>query len=183
MNKLNKIAERISLSAGFISGIIMTLMMILIVANVLSRRFLNAPIFGSTEIVRYCMMIAAALALFNNEWHDGNPQMTFIIDMFKPKARALINAICCFAGAAGMIYVTYYMILQIAYKNKANVLTEDLKLPVWFFVMMLSIGTVLMVVCLIIKGLIHAKNVRTGARYHVEHAAIDGGEREEEVQE
>ena len=82
-----------------------------------------------------------------------------------------------------MLYVTYYMILQIAYKNKANVLTEDLKLPVWFFVMMLAIGTILMTICFIVKGVVHAKCIRNGEQYHIEHAPIDGGQKESEVQE
>lgn len=178
MKKLSRAIGNISLAAAIISGFCMTVVMLVVVANIITRRFFNTPIYGATEIARYGMMIAASFALMNNEWHDGNVTMTFIIDMFGKKCRNIVATVMNFIGFGCLCYVTYFMAMQTAYKMSTGELSSDLLLPVWVFVAVLTFGGALLALCLLAKAVLYAHAAVSGRDVEFVYNPLDGGSAE-----
>jgi len=175
MKKLMNTAERISVLTGFISGIFMSIVMVVVVANIIARRFFNAPIFGATELAQYGMMIAASLALFNNEWHDGNITVTIIIGMLSEKARTALGMLMNLIGTVGIGYATYYIGAQAIYKFNSGEISSDLRMPVWVFVSVLTFGVAILTLCLLSKTILCCYSLVSGKPLSIVHSDIDAG--------
>ena len=51
---------------------------LLIMTHIIMRRFFDAPIYGSIELIKYISLCAASFALAQNEWIDGNITMSLV---------------------------------------------------------------------------------------------------------
>ena len=66
INKIVRISGKIWLVFTRIASLFMALSAALIIVNIITRKFFNAPIFGSTELIAYASLIIAALAMIGS---------------------------------------------------------------------------------------------------------------------
>ena len=146
MEKLRKFGDRVWGATSAISGIMMFLISCMVIVNVILRRFTSYSILGCTELVRYFMCIAAALALMQNEWVDGNVRVTIILECLKGRARKALDFICYVITSVGFVPITWFMIEQAVDTCKKGTLTTDLFMPMWIFSAILSLGFVFLTI-------------------------------------
>lgn len=158
MKKLAESADKVWRITALVASVFILFNMFLILANIVMRRFFNAPIFGSTEIVSYASLITAALALAQNEWFGGNIQMTLVTDLIPRRVSKYIvfidNVIC----SCAFVFITYLLRNAAVKQMIAGDYTQDLKLPLYIFYILLAIGFGLLTVCIIIKTVICGYN-------------------------
>lgn len=146
IEKMLKIMKFISL----IGGVCLFLDLAFVVVNIILRAF-NAPVFGSTEIVRYGALVATAFALAYNQFDDGNIRVTLLIDSLSQKGRDVLGFIVECVLTCGFIYMTYYMLkYTISLQSKGD-LTSEMRLPAWIFAGILFLGLLLMVLANVVK--------------------------------
>lgn len=173
MKKLAKVANKTWTVAALVAGVSLTFIMLLIVANIIMRRFLGKPIFGSTEIVRYASLIGGALALAMNEWFDGNIQMTFLLENISAKKRLVIELVDYIVCSVAFIYISYLLCTQTVTKYVKLDSTTDLHMPIYIFAGILAFGFILLTICLICKSILKAHEIKTGERLYGPHANYD----------
>lgn len=173
MKKLAKVANKTWTVAALVAGVSLTFIMLLIVVNIIARRFFGKPVFGSTEIVRYSSLIGGALALAMNEWFDGNIQMTFLLENIKPKTRLIIELVDYIVCSAAFIYICYLLCTQTVNKYIKMDATTDLHLPIYIFAGILAFGFILLTICLIIKAILKVHEIKTGERLYGPKANYD----------
>ena len=67
MNTLIKVSGKVWKAFSTIGIVCMFICVLVIILNIIFRRFFRAPIFGSTEIVRYMALCAASFSIIENE--------------------------------------------------------------------------------------------------------------------
>ena len=140
MEKLYKICEKFSKYTIIISGLMIFATILLVIVNIVIRRFTPYSIVGSTEIVRYAMCVAAAIALSQNEWIDGNVRVTIILEVLKGKAKLWVDFITYLIASIGFIPITYFMFQQAAEHMRLGTQTTELFMPLWIFSGLLAVG-------------------------------------------
>ena len=169
LSRLKKSFDYIWSLTSTISGILLLINIVIIIANIILRRFAGAPIFGSTELVRYCSLSSAALALAQNEWYDGNVKMTLLLEkagrQVSQVIRAIVDAVCF----AGFIYVSVSLYRQFALRLGDGAVSQDVNIPIWIVALILFAGFVMLTVCFFCKvciqiGMLARKDVQLPAR-------------------
>lgn len=145
-----------------IAGVVLTFNMLLIIANIIMRRFFNAPIYGSTELVRYASLVGASFGLAQNEWFEGNIKMTLLTEHIEQKAADIIRFICDVICSIAFSYISYLLIIQAVSKYIKADASTDLRLPIFVFASILAFGFIVLTICLIIKAIIQGYIVKTG---------------------
>jgi TRAP-type C4-dicarboxylate transport system permease small subunit len=150
--KAKRLCDKVSKILALAGGVGLTLMMLLVVTNILTRKLFNSPIYGATELVRYLSLFVGSVGLFRLEWGGGNIRMTLLLDSVKKRTGCLIEFIANTLGCIGFGFVTCYMFRQTAVKFSDGSITEALQLPMWVPYGVLSIGFAILTVCIGIKA-------------------------------
>ena len=156
MKKFQEFGDKCWNVTSSMSGIIMFLVSIMIIINVILRRFTSVSIVGCNELVRYFMCVAASIALMQNEWVDGNVRVSIILDILKGRAGKALDFACYLLTSVGFILITYFMVEQAVDTFRKGTLTTDLLMPLWIFTGILALCFVLLTVVFwmrtVIKG-------------------------------
>ena len=154
MIKLASVSNKVFHAITWVGGIVLTINVLLVVANILLRRLFGNPIFGATEYVQYISLIAGALALCQNEWYGGNVTMTLVLEHLSNKVECVVRFICDIISAIGFTYVSYLMITDTYGKFIQNDVTNTLGMPRWIFVAILAFGVVMLTLAIYVKTII-----------------------------
>jgi len=154
MEKLLLNANKIWKTEAAIACAFLFANVMLIMANIIMRRFFNAPIFGSTELIRYISLVAASLSIAQNEWIGGNISMTLIPEKLKAKAATRLGSITSTVVAGFFILVTYLLYIQVHDKFVKLDVSYELQLPVWIFALVLAVGFTALTATTIIKTIL-----------------------------
>ena len=156
MKKIHAYSDKVWKSITFIAGALLLINVLLIISNIIARRFFNAPILGSTEYVQYLSLISASLALAQNEWFNGNIKMSLFLEMMSDKLRRIFVIGADLISSAAFCFISYLLVKQAVSKYIVADVTSTLKLPMWVFAAFLAFGVILLTICLILKMIINA---------------------------
>lgn len=137
---------------GYVAGVVCALIMVLSVANVITRNLLLAPIFGTVELVSYGGLLMGALALAYNEIGDGNITMTLFVDTMKPIPKNLCNLFMSFLAACfyGAITYRYFQEILVAYGK--GTFTVTLEIPLFIINTFMFVGFFVATLALLLKA-------------------------------
>ena len=156
MKTLKKFGDKLSNFTCYIACVLLFAIMILVIANILVRTFSSGSILGTTELVRYGMCIAAALALTQNEWVDGNVRVTILLEVMPKAAHRVVDFLCYVVTSIGFVPITYLLFQQAFDQIALNTLTQDLFMPQWIFSLLLAVGFLLLTICFWLRTIIKA---------------------------
>ncbi|MDR1246725.1 MAG: TRAP transporter small permease [Clostridiales Family XIII bacterium] len=154
MNKLLLYANKIWRFEAAAAWVFLFANVLLIVVNIVMRRFFNAPIVGATEIIRYISLVAAGLSLAQNEWIDGNITMSLIHEKLKVKSANRLRAVTNSIVSLIFILITYLLYIQVSDKIVNLDVSYELQIPVWIPALVLAFGFTLLTVSIIIKSVL-----------------------------
>ncbi len=136
----------------YASGIVGAFMMVLSVANVITRSFFNAPIFGTVEIISYSGLLLGAFALALNELADGNITMTLLTDNLKPKPKHGFELVTSLIAAVFYAAVTYRFVEEIFTTIEKATSTTTVHIPFWCVYTVMSVGFFAGTLALLLKA-------------------------------
>lgn len=161
INKIVRISGKIWNIFTRIASLFMALSALLIIVNIITRKFFNAPIFGSTELIAYGGLIIAAFAMIDCEWADGNITLTIILDKFSQKTHYVISAVEHLLMGCFYLVVDYLLISDTISKFGSKLVTTDLHMVKWIFSGITAIGFIVLTGVAFVKAallFIAAKN-------------------------
>lgn len=166
-NKLLRILTMIAAVAIF-SNVLM------IVVNVILRRFFKAPIYGATEFVCYISLFTASFALGQNEWIDGNIRMTAILESFKnEKTRNIISFIVYAVSTIGLFIMTYLLLKMSVQDYITKEVSYELHFPLWLPAAIQTFGFFVMTIVMLIKSLLYLHAINTGQKFNLRKLATE----------
>lgn len=171
MEKLIKTGGKIWRACTFLGGFFMVISALLIVANVILRRFFNAPIFGSTEMIQYLGLAITAFAVIENEWGEGNIIMGLFVDMMPRKPRYVLNMIEHFIEGVVFCVVDYLLLDAVLSQMARGNLTPELHMPKWIPTGVVLIGFIVLTIVVFVKAILYYLAVKKGVEINFEKIA------------
>ena len=171
MEKLIKNGGKIWRACTVIGGVFMLISAILIVVNVILRRFFNAPIFGTTEMVQYLGLAITAFAIIENEWGEGNIIMGLFVDMMSRKPRYILNMIEHFIEGVVFVVVDYLLLDSVLAQMARGNLTPELHFPKWIPTAFVLVGFILLTVVVFMKAILYYLAVKKNVEINFEKIA------------
>ena len=160
LQKYEKTMNRIWGVTTNISNIFLFLLLMLVVVNIIARRFFNAPIFGVTELVCYGSLAAASFGLAQNEWMDGNVRMTLILERTSAKFGCFLNLIVNIVALLGFTFVSYHLVMQVGTKLSNGQLSSELNFPMYIVTRVLAIGFILLTLAILAKLILYILRIK-----------------------
>ena len=162
MEKLMKTADTLWRLWARAACFFMAFVIGFIVVNIILRRFFNAPIFGSTEIICFSVLFTSSFALAYCEWVDGNIRIALLLEMASEKVRMGMMLIVNIACTIGLIVCCYLLVNQTISKYVIADTSFSLKWPLWIFYLALSVGFILFTLTFVVKAILTLHCVRQG---------------------
>jgi TRAP-type mannitol/chloroaromatic compound transport system permease small subunit len=94
---------------GLGAGISAFLMMFLIFADIIGRKFFNRPVEGAYEITESLLTFIIYLGVAYTQFEKGHVRVTLFTDRLKPKAQNAWFTIVYFIGCLFFVYAAYCM--------------------------------------------------------------------------
>ena len=162
MDRLIRMYDKFCKAFTKVAAVFMVLSVAVIIANIILRRFFNAPIYGSTEIIQYVGLITASLAIVQTEWTEGNITMSLFVDMMSQKARDILMFIEFVINTVIFIVIDYLLVKDVFSKFAKHTLTSELKFPKWIPSTVLAIGFIALTLILMGKAILYLRMAKTG---------------------
>jgi TRAP-type transport system small permease protein len=142
---------RLSMIAMNILGMAMlVLMMLLTVADVFLRYFLNSPILGSTEITEY-LMVCLVLGVPYCTLTGKTVRMELVTQKFPKRFQAFVDAFTDLVGVAAMAALGWQLFMEMANAHEIGFSSSILSIPASPFFGVLAFAIAMMCVALMVN--------------------------------
>ena len=148
---IDRTLEKTFKSLSYVSGIVCAFMVLLSVANVITRIF-GYPIFGTVEIISYSALLLGAFALALNEISEGNVTMTLLTDALKPKPKHGFEFVTSLISGLFYSAIAYRFIQEIFHTLKKSTFTSTVGIPWWLINTIMAIGFITGALALFLKA-------------------------------
>ncbi len=162
MKKFISVSYKCWNALSTVACVFLILNMLVIIANIIMRRFAGSPIYGSTELVSYASLVTASIALAQNEWFEGNIRMTLVLESIGKQASRVIQFIVYIVCSVAFVYITYLLTAQAAAAYVKGDISTDLHMPIFIFKAILAIGFIFVTICIICKTIVLGYVAKTG---------------------
>ena len=88
-----KVIDTLSRWMGYVSSVLVVVLMLDVVADVCGRYFFNAPLLGASEMATLMMVIIIFSALAWAALADKHIKVDIVMQRFSPRVRAIVNSI------------------------------------------------------------------------------------------
>ena len=157
-NKITKIISRVEPGVistnkimAYASGVALTAMMLLTVADVCGRYLFSKPIKGTYELVGFLLVGAGSLGLGYCQVKKAHIRVDFLLQRFPEKVRPVLTVLANFLGFSAFSLLCWRCALYAQYYISATGnATDTLHIPLFPFVVVLAVGTGMLALVLLI---------------------------------
>jgi len=144
--------QKVSKVAAIIAAIVLAIMMLVTVADVVGRYFFLSPIKGTWEIVGLLLVCAGTWGLGYCQVQKGHISITVLLQRFSGRIQAIIRSATYLIGLVGFSLLCWRMFLMTEryLTTMKDYVTDTLEIPYPPFMAMLTIGTGIMALILIV---------------------------------
>lgn len=145
--------EQVTTVFHYLGGVVLAAMMLLTAFDVIGRFALNAPIKGTQELSAVMLVLTVFFGAAYTALKKEHVRVELLLMHLSQKTRLLLNVFSGLISIALTMGIAYQGLMQMVIQHQRFVTTTLLKIPLWPFALLLSIGVILL--CLIqIKELI-----------------------------
>jgi TRAP-type C4-dicarboxylate transport system permease small subunit len=138
---VDKVIHQLSRMLNIIGVSILVVMMLLTVADVLLRSFLNRPILGTVELTENLMVALGFLMLAWCARNQGNIRVDLAVGRLPYRVRTSIDSITCFFSLFIFSIITWQGALELGEAWRSGEATNILRTPIYPFYAALVAGS------------------------------------------
>ena len=135
--------------ANGIAAVFLFMLMLLTCADVALRYLFNKPILGSFELTEFMMAIIIGLALAYCALMKGHVRVDLVVSSLPARGQTIMNSIANFAFLGLFVLITWRIIPRALQMMEAGQLTAILRIPVFPFVLVVAVGTLVLYIVLL----------------------------------
>jgi TRAP-type C4-dicarboxylate transport system permease small subunit len=146
-----KVIKAVSRIANGVGMAVLTLMMLVTVADVFLRYAFNKPILGTVELCEYMMVAVVYLALPLCAFRGGNARVEVLTVRFSPKLLAVVDSVTCFLSLGILSLMTWQAFLEFNDMLEAKRVSDMLGVPAYPFYLILAVGSLILWMVLLVS--------------------------------
>jgi TRAP-type C4-dicarboxylate transport system permease small subunit len=144
---------------GYVSAVVIGLLMMVVVADVCGRYFFNSPIMGASELACFLMIIIVFPALAWAALTEKHVKVDILVSRFPPRVQAIFSSVTLLIVLGIFVIITWRSVLE---SMAVHNVTSLLRLPHAPFYWIMTVG--LAVFCLSIVALVIKRVAEAGKR-------------------
>ena len=148
LNRLANLLERklapLTTVFGNIGASVIAVLMLLTVSDIIGRRFFNSPILGAYELSEFMLVIVVFFVLAHCEFRWCNVTIGLVVSRLRPKSQSIINSIMYVLFLGSSCILTWRLCLLAMREWQNNLISGNLNLPVFPFVLIAAFGCFLL---------------------------------------
>jgi TRAP-type C4-dicarboxylate transport system permease small subunit len=148
---ISRIAQALAAAAAWMAGAVLVVLMILTVADVVSRNILNQPIGGVFDLTHFAVLAMVFLGLAYCSFFGAHVSIELIYDRLPPWAQRLLDGIANLVGAALYLLIAWRSWVQADLVRDLNEASELLQIPKYPFYWLLAAGAVLFALVMVLR--------------------------------
>jgi TRAP-type C4-dicarboxylate transport system permease small subunit len=126
--------------------VVLLLLMFLTVADVVGRYLVGiipglGPVPGSFELTEFMLAVIVLTAIGHTQMKRGHISIDILVSRFSPKVQAILDCVTDFCSLAMFALVTWRTVKYTQLLYESNDVSGVLRLPVYPFLAVASIGT------------------------------------------
>ncbi len=157
--QLDRARRRVTYLLNTVAAGMLILMVLLTVADVSLRYFLDHPIQGTYELTELMQVVLVAFALGYCAIQKGHVSVEFLIEYLSPRVKAAVASIVNFLSVGLFAIATWASILQVKITWDGNLVSGILRLPIFLFVGVIVLGNAALCLVLFVDFLQSLRSV------------------------
>ena len=156
MKLLRVILDRTIDSLAVFARVLVVLVMLVVCADVFLRYFFNSPMFWVLESTQFALVFITFLGAAWVLKNDGHVRMDIMINRLSQRTRDRINIVTSILCAVACLVVTWYGVkVWWDYYQINYIYAGSLKIPAYFLVAVIPIGSLLLFIQFLRKAYSH----------------------------
>lgn len=139
---------KLAIGAHFSGGAVLFAMMLVTAADVIGRSAFNHPLKGSQELASVMLVLVVFFGVAYTAVKKGHVRVELLLMTLRPKSRLLLETLSGFISLALSLGIAWQGFVQMAVQRERFATTALLKIPLWPFALLLSLGAALL--CLVL---------------------------------
>lgn len=152
---LKKILSLASYRVGDLGTIVIMAMVLMVIVDIILRRFFNSPLAFSFELVGVMLVVVVYCSVPYTTNIDRHVSIEVLTSRFPPRAQTIITTVADFLSAVLFGLVGWRSILQAIHIWDIGNVTGILKIPYYPFIFIVALGSILASLTLLV-GVIHS---------------------------
>lgn len=146
-----KLLGRWARMLGLVSGFVLPVLMLLIVADITLRFFVNAPVKGTLEISEYSLLIVVFFALSYTQTQKGHVASDMLAERFSRRVWSIKDILLGFAVLV-VFALFFYAALDSGMNDlRSNITTTLLFVPLFLFKFGMGLGLLVLWLVLLLE--------------------------------
>lgn len=152
---LKKILSLVSYRVGDLGTIVIMAMVLMVIVDIILRRFFNSPLAFSFELVGVMLVVIVYCSVPYTTNIDRHVSIEVLTSRFPPRAQTIITTVTDFLSAVVFGLVGWRSIDQAIHIWDIGNVTGILKIPYYPFIFIVALGSILASLTLLV-GVIHS---------------------------
>ena len=144
MRNGERIVHWLSEKMAILGTIVLVILMAMIVIDVFLRNTFNITIVGAVELVEMMMPLIGFLGIAWCALQGGHVVVDIVVSSLPEKAQRIFNVLNYVLGAVVTFLIGWYTLQQSIYAKQIRVVTVNLEIPKYPFMLVTAIGFFLM---------------------------------------
>ena len=146
VNWVERVASLPNKGLHWVAMVVLLLLMFLTVADVVGRYLVGiipgfGPVPGSFELTEFMLAVIVLTAIGHTQMKRGHISIDILVSRFSPRVQAILDTVTDFVTLAMFALVTWRTIKYAQLLYESNDVSGVLRLPVYPFLFVASIGT------------------------------------------
>lgn len=129
----------------------LAVMMFLMAADVAGRYIFNRPISGALEVIEYLMAVLVSFAIAYCAYQKAHVSVDLVMERFSRRVQRVMEILMALPAIFFLGLMSWQSVLYMVEKYESGMTSSVLLIPVWPFLIPLSIGTAVFVLNLIAR--------------------------------
>jgi len=151
MNFFDGMVTGFSKSLDRIAGLCLTIVMLMVVANILMRAIFNHPILGTFELVGFFTALGVALALARCALENSHIAVDFLVERLPLRIKAGVEVLINLIGFSFWSMCAWHLCIYASNKMASGVVSSTAQIPVYPFIFLVSLGVLGLCLVLLLK--------------------------------
>jgi TRAP-type C4-dicarboxylate transport system permease small subunit len=161
VNRLERFNSVLNKGLAFVAGCALVAMMLVTVGEMVLRMF-DRPMAGTVEVIGWLAAITTAFALGYGQIHQSHVAIDLFTKRLTPRTRVMVNMFVYLVSAALFCVVTWRVFRYAGVLRQSGSLSETMKVIVYPWVYMVSLGCAGMTFALLVDFLKSCRQASSG---------------------
>ena len=143
--------------ASNVAMVVLMAMGLLVVVDVILRRFFNSPLSWTFEVIEVMLTVVVFFTIAYCAVRRGHISVDVLVSKLPPKAKAIVETFGCFLGVMLFGFMAWCSIISGIDELAAHRVTGIVHIPIYPFIFVVAFGSILLALVLLAQ-LFHSVN-------------------------